>query len=186
MTRRARLFLVVASSMSFAALAVAFQTPEIDALRAADAPANAVFVDSLDMTPVAATVLRRGGRGGAGRAGAPATTPPPAPVYALGGVTYPHAVPMNSDRDLSIDLKGSAVRFASMVGIDSSVPAGRGSVIFGVWVDGKKVAESGVMKGGDAPKLLAADLKGAKRLTLAVIDANDGTGSDTADWGGRS
>src|SRR6188508_2400240 len=165
MSFRTRLWLVVSLSISSAAAAVAFQTPDADALRAADAPPNAIFVDTLDMAPVAATVIRRGGRGGTGaRAGAPATTPPPPPVYALGGVTYPHTVPMNSDRDLSIDLKGDATRFASMVGIDSAVAAGRGSVIFGVWVDGKKAADSGVMKGGDAPKLLAADLKGAKRL----------------------
>jgi alpha-galactosidase len=91
---------------------------------------------------------------------------------------------MLSDRDLSIDVKGQAVRFAAMVGIDSSVAAGRGSVIFGVWVDGRKVAESGVVRGGDAPKLLTADLKGARKLTLAVIDGNDGTGGDTANWGG--
>jgi alpha-galactosidase len=56
--------------------------------------------------------------------------------------------------------------------------------VFGVWVDGRKVADSGVMKGGDPPKLLTADLKGARRLALAVIDANDGTGNDSANWGG--
>src|SRR6185369_4915693 len=75
-------------------------------------------------------------------------------------------------------------RFSSMVGIDDTVKTPAGSVVFGVWVDGKKAADSGVMRGGDAPKLLTADLKGATRLTLAVIDANDGTGSDTANWGG--
>ncbi len=97
---------------------------------------------------------------------------------------YPHAVPLVSDRDMLIDLQGRAVRFDSMVGIDSAVPAGRGSVIFGVWVDGKKVADSGLMRGGDEPKRLSLDLKGAKQLTLAVIDGNDGTGSDSANWGG--
>jgi alpha-galactosidase len=71
-----------------------------------------------------------------------------------------------------------------MVGIDSASPAGRGSAIFGVWVDGRKVADSGVLRGGDAPKLLSADLTGARKLTLAVIDANDGTGGDAATWGG--
>ena len=54
----------------------------------------------------------------------------------------------------------------------------------GVWVDGEKVVDSGVMKGGDAPKMMSADLKGARRLVLAVIDANDGTGGDSANWGG--
>lgn len=183
MKRRLWVVLVCLACLSVAATG-AFQTPEAESLRAAEAPNNAVFVDSLDLTPLGATVIRRPGRGGTGgRAAAPAT-PPPAPVYTLGGVTYPHAIPMASDRDMSIDLKKGALRFASMVGIDSSVPAGRGSVIFGVWVDGRKVADSGVLRGGDAPKLLTADLKGASRLTLAVIDANDGTGNDTADWGG--
>ena len=181
MTRRGRVGTVVLMCLAATALALAFQSAEADALKATDPPANGVFVDSLDLN-AAPAAIRRPGRGG--RSGAPAPTPPPAPVYALGGVTYPHAIPMNADRDLSIDLKGKAVRFASMVGIDSSVPAGRGSVVFGIWVDGKKVADSGVLKGGDAPKLIAADLKGASRLTLAVNDANDGTGSDTADWGG--
>src|SRR5262245_46712317 len=85
-------------------------------LKQADAPQGAVWVDSLDFNQVAATTLRRPtGRGG--RGGAPATPPPP-PTYALGGVTYPHAVPMLSDRDVTINLKGQATKFASMVGID--------------------------------------------------------------------
>ncbi|HEX5069565.1 MAG TPA: NPCBM/NEW2 domain-containing protein, partial [Vicinamibacterales bacterium] len=179
MTGRIRIALIVAVCAGAATFGAAFQSPEAEALRAAEPPPDGVFIDSLDLSAVSGAVIRRGGRGNAGRAGAPVPTPPPAPVYALGGVTYPHAIPMNADRDLSIDLKGKGARFASMVGIDSAVAAGRGSIIFGIWVDGKKVADSGVLRGGDAPKLLTADLEGATRLTLAVIDANDGTGSDT-------
>jgi alpha-galactosidase len=161
-------------------VAVALAAQDQLALREKEAPPDGVWLDSLDLTGVPLRAAR--GRG-AGRAGQPATPPPP-PVYALGGVTYPHAVPLQSDRDFTIDLKGQALRFQSMVGIDDAVPAGRGSVIFGVWVDGKKAADSGLMKGGDAPKLLAANLKGANRLVLAVIDGNDGTGNDNADWAG--
>jgi alpha-galactosidase len=149
------------------------------ALREKEAPPDGVWLDSLNLTGVPL----RAPRGRGGRAGEPAT-PPPVPTYALGGVTYPHAVPLQSDRDFTIDVKGQALRFQSMVGIDDAIPVGRGSVIFGVWVDGKKVADSGLMKGGDAPKLLAADLKGARTLVLAVIDGNDGTGNDSADWAG--
>ena len=148
-------------------------------LREKQAPPDGVWVDSLDLTGVPL----RAARGGGGRAGQPAT-PAPVPTYALGGVTYPHAVPLQSDRDFTINVKGQALRFQSMVGIDDAVPAGRGSVIFGLWVDGKKVADSGLIKGGDAPRLLAADLKGAATLVLAVIDGNDGTGNDNADWAG--
>jgi alpha-galactosidase len=178
---------LVAAFLAFGAAAAGLpgrQAQEAELLRLSDPPPNGIWVDSLDMSRIAATVIRSPRGRGAGPGGAQPTAPPAPPVYALGGVTYPHAVPMQSDRDLSIDLKGKAVRFASMVGIDSAVAAGRGSVIFGVWVDGRKAADSGVLRSGDAPKLLAADLKGARKLTLAVIDANDGTGSDTANWGG--
>ncbi|MEZ5317156.1 MAG: NPCBM/NEW2 domain-containing protein [Vicinamibacterales bacterium] len=145
-------------------------------LSAADAPARGIWVDALDLADVPLRRPRGRGRGQA--------TPPPAPVYRLGDVTYAHAVPLESDRDLQIDLHGAATRFDAMVGIDAAVPAGRGSVIFGVWVDGRRIADSGLMRGGDAPKHLTADLRDARRLVLAVVDGNDGTGSDSANWGG--
>jgi alpha-galactosidase len=154
-------------------LAAAFFGQDAAIFQQAEPPANAVWVDSLDLSK-AAIRRPRAGRG----------QPTPPLVFSLGGTTYAHAVPLSSDADLTIDLKGSATKFSAMVGIDDSVKAPAGSVIFGVWVDGKRAADSGVMRGGDAPKLLTADLTGAKRLVLAVIDANDGTGGDTADWGG--
>lgn len=179
--RRLTLLVLVVASAALAARLGARQVPDADVLRGVTPPANGIWIDSLDQSKIQTTVIRPQRGGGPGREGAP---PPAPPVYALGGVPYPHTIPMQSDRDLSIDVKRQAVRFASMVGIDSAAPAGRGSVIFGVWVDGKKVADSGVLRGGDAPKLLSADLTGASKVTLAVIDANDGTGGDQANWGG--
>jgi alpha-galactosidase len=153
------------------------------ALQGTDPPANGVWVDSLDLSTLPAGTIRRPRAPRGQRAGPP--VPTPAPVIALGGVVYPHAVPLqSSDVDLAIDLYGHAVRFASMVGIDDAIKAGQGSVIFGVWVDGKKMADSGLMRGGDAPKLLSVDVTGAQHLVLSVIDGNDGTGFDSADWAG--
>src|SRR6476659_7802416 len=93
-------FIVALACAAGVAGARAAQSQEADALRAADAPANAVFVDTLDLSAVTATVIRPNRGRGAGRGGEPAA-PPPAPMYMLGGVAYPHAVPMQSDRDLS-------------------------------------------------------------------------------------
>jgi alpha-galactosidase len=151
-----------------------------------DPPPDGVWLDSLDLGKLPAGTIRRPGRGrGAGAPEQPVpATPAPPPTYSLGGVTFAHALPLASDADLALDLKGRAARFMAMVGIDDSVRAGQGSVVFGVWVDGKKVADSQIMKGGDAPKFLSVDLTGAKRLTLGVNDGNDGTGGDSADWGG--
>ena len=47
-----------------------------------------------------------------------------------------------------------------------------------------KKAETGVLHGGDPPKLVSADLTGARRLTLIVGDAGDGITHDHADWAG--
>ncbi|HEX9366652.1 MAG TPA: NPCBM/NEW2 domain-containing protein, partial [Vicinamibacterales bacterium] len=168
--------------------AITAQDPAV--LQKADAPPNGIWVDSLDLSK--ATMRRpRGQRG---------QTAPPAPlVFRLAGATYAHAVPQTSDGDLTIDLAGSATRLVSMIGIDDGSPsqppaAGGpippppppGSVVFGVWVDGKKVFESDVMKRGDAPKPISVDLTGAKALVLAVVDGNDGTAGDNADWAGAA
>src|SRR6185436_19182594 len=90
---------------------------------------------------------------------------------------------------------GAATRFVAMVGLDETPTPGRnggaptpppstGSVTFDVWVDGKHVGDSGVVKRGDAPKLLSIDLRGAQRMFLAVNDAGDGPQGDTASWAG--
>src|SRR3989442_14695202 len=124
-------------------LAVSPIAAESPALQGADAPPNGVWVDSLDLSKA---MIRRP------RAPRGQTTPPAPLVFKLGGVVYQHAVPLQSNADLAIDLDGQAVRFISMVGIDDDRQAGQGSVTFAVWVDGKKAADSGVIKGGDAPK----------------------------------
>ena len=143
-------------------------------LQRSDPPPNGVWIDSLDLSKAP---LRRP------RAGRGQPTPPPL-TFALGGISYPHAVPLQSDGDLTIQLGGAAIKFMAMVGIDDSVKDGPGSVIFGVWVDGKRVTDTGVMRVGDAPKALSIDLTGAQRLVLATIDANNGTQGDSADWAG--
>jgi alpha-galactosidase len=145
------------------------------ALHAADAPPNGVWVDSLDLSKA---MIRRP------RTPRGQTTPPAPPVFSLGGVVYQHAVPLQANADLAIDLDGQAVRFVSMVGIDDDRKTGQGTVTFEVWVDGRKAADSGVMKSGDAPKSLTVDLTSVKRMILAVGDGGDGTRDDNADWGG--
>ncbi len=147
---------------------------DAQALRASDAPANAIWLDSLDLSR-GAIRRPRGQRGG----------PPPGPLKLnLGGVEYPHGVPLLVNGDMVVDLKGSATRFVSMIGIDDERKAGQGTVTFDVWVDGKHVFDSGVVKSGDAPRQVSLSLTGAKQLILSVSDAGDGTRDDSVIWGG--
>ena len=173
----ARYIVILSAVVVFAGIAGSRQARAQDAaaLQKTDAPANAVWVDALDLSKAA---IRRP------RAARGQTTPPAPLTFALGGVVYPHAVPLQPNSDLAMDLKGVAARFVAMVGIDDERKTGQGSVTFDVWVDGRKAADSGIMKSGDGPKLLSVDLKRAKRLVLAVGDGGDGTRDDSADWGG--
>ena len=98
------------------------------------------------------------------------------------GQKFRHGVGTHAVSEMHIDLHGAAEQFVSMVGVDDE--AKTGTVSFEVWVDGKKAAESGRMKGGDAAKRVQADLHGAKRLSLVVGDAEDGIECDHADWAG--
>lgn len=72
-------------------------------------------------------------------------------------------------------------RFKAQVGVDA-VTEGRGSVIFEVYADGKKIWASGVMSGLDKPKAIDIDVTGADRLRLIVTDAGDGNKFDAGNW----
>ncbi len=103
----------------------------------------------------------------------------------LKGLKFAHGIGTHANSTFMIDLKGAATRFLAVVGLDDEAN-GQGSVGFDVYVDGKKVAGTGVMRHGDAPKALSVDLTGAKRLILKVNDGGDGITWDHADWAGAT
>jgi alpha-galactosidase len=103
----------------------------------------------------------------------------------INGQVFEHGVGTHAVSRLTIDLKGAALAFRAQVGLDDEDAIGRekqGSVGFRVYVDKKKVYDSGVMKLGDGPKAVEVDLKGAKRLDLEVMDGGDTTNYDHANW----
>jgi len=148
---------------------------DTDLFRASDPPPNAMWVDSLDLTklspgwPVALagkSTLRNN------------------PPLTLGGIVYPHGIGTNSNSELLFDLKGQATRFITLVGIDDGRKTGVGSVIVEVWLDGKKVSETGVVRSGAAPQQLSVDLTGARRMMLYISDAGDAIRDDNVDLAG--
>jgi len=178
--------------VSFAAAVIALSSwgcggppaaPDPVLLQQAEAPADGIWLDRLDLSEAP---VRRPRRPRTAPGQQPAPEPPPIKV-SLGGVEYPHGVPIASNRvndDITVDLKGQAVRFSAVVGIDDLRGEGEGSAVFGIWVDGELAAESGVLRGGDPPQVLSAELSGAHTLVLGTVDSGDGPGADDADWGG--
>jgi alpha-galactosidase len=98
----------------------------------------------------------------------------------IGGATYAKGLGTHAHSSVTYHLGGRCSAFTADVGVDDEVTGGR--VVFQVWRDGVKVADSGYVTGGDGAERLTADLTGATTLLLAVTDGGDGIGSDHADW----
>lgn len=82
---------------------------------------------------------------------------------------------------LEFPLNGQFRRFTAKAGVDA-VTEGRGSVVFEIYGDGKKLWTSPTLSGLDAPREIDLDLTGVNRLRLVVTDANDGNKFDVANW----
>jgi len=149
------------------------QSDDGASLSAADPPANGIWVDTLDLNKIGPGWLRA-------RAGKSVRNNP----LSLNGIIYQHGLGSIALSEVTIDLKGEAARFLSQVGIDDGRRSGVGSVNFEVWLDNRKVTESGVLRSGQAPKLLSVDLTGARHMTLFIDNAGDGGRDDDADWAG--
>jgi hypothetical protein len=100
----------------------------------------------------------------------------------IGGTTYAKGLGMNATAQVTIDIQGRCTRFAAEVGVDDE-NAGKGSVTFTVLGDGRQLAATGVLHGGESAVDLTADTTGVHTLTLSVGDGGDGNAFDHADWG---
>ena len=154
----------------------AAQDPKV--LTAAEPPAGAIWLDSLDLTRM---VQRRGtpraGKSGSGRG----NNPPP---LSLAGVTYQHGIGTLSINELIVDLKGQATRFESMIGIDDAASKGQGSVTYEIWLDNKRAFTSSVIKAGAPPQFVSVDLSGARFMEIFIDDGGDVSTGDYANWAG--
>ncbi|HNY27868.1 MAG TPA: NPCBM/NEW2 domain-containing protein, partial [Candidatus Sumerlaeota bacterium] len=104
--------------------------------------------------------------------------------------TYKHGLAFNSNKRLAIHLDRPAKRFLSEVGLENNddtrngASKKQGSVIFRVWLNGKEVLTSPVMRLDDAPRPVDIPLDGAQEFEIGVADAGDGRAYDQALWGG--
>jgi len=153
--------------------------PEVplSVLKGKDAPAGAVWLDTQDLSLVKlgfGTVGKGKAIGGKN-------------ALSIGKQIFEHGIGTHAASVTEFELGGAATRFVAAVGVDDMAgPPGVGSVIFQVWVDNVRKDTSGLMRCGDAPKLLSVDLRGAKRMRLVVTDGGDGPACDLADWGGAA
>ncbi len=165
--------LLLLAPLAFACAAQAQAQAPAAALPVAEfaLPADAVWLETLDLSKMTQGF-------GAPRAALSVDSHP----LMLSGTLHTHGVGTHAESAFNIDLKGAAKTFKATVGVDDET-AGKGSVVFQVYVDGKKVLETPTLHGKDAPRQISVDLTGAKRLSLRVREADDGIIYDHADWG---
>jgi hypothetical protein len=104
---------------------------------------------------------------------------------AVGGKQYLKGLGMHSAARVTYKLAVPYQRFDAAIAIDDAAK-GRGSAVFGVYIerDGKwqPTLTSDTIRGGEAPRPVSVDLRGATGLTLTVDYADRGDELDYADW----
>ena len=101
-------------------------------------------------------------------------------TLSIGGRTFEHGVGSHASSSLRLEVNGQCERFTAWVGVDDAAEQ-RGSLTFLVYGDGRKLFDSGVMKGGDAAKRVNVPLAGVRHVILATTAGND-INYDHADW----
>jgi len=99
----------------------------------------------------------------------------------IGTSTFARGVGTHGPGQMALNLHGKSFHFDAVVGIDAET-GGRGSVVFQVIVDNRKVFDSGLLTGAMSGVPVSLDLRGAQLLTLKVTDGGDGFDFDHADW----
>ncbi len=102
-------------------------------------------------------------------------------TMSIGGRAFSRGVGSHAPSVMHVELDGRAERFTASVGVDDETE-GRGSVRFQVYGDGKRLFDSGVMRGGEEAKQVDVELGGVEHLMLLATDAGDDRHYDHADW----
>jgi len=98
----------------------------------------------------------------------------------IAGATSAKGFGTHASSEVVVPVAG-AKRFTAEVGVDAEVGTG-GSVAFQVWAGSTKLADSGVVRGGQAARALSVDVTGRTEIRLVVTDGGDGSARDHADW----
>lgn len=99
----------------------------------------------------------------------------------IGDRVYEKGLGCHASGRIAIDLGRRFLSFEAEVGVQRQ-PFPEGSVVFEVYVDDRKVFDSGVMRQSDAPKPVKVSVQNADELILVVTDAGDGIICDCANW----
>jgi hypothetical protein len=103
-------------------------------------------------------------------------------TLSMAGKTYAKGIGMHAPGEITVWLGAGCTAFQAEVGIDDEIGQ-RGSVGFEILGDGRRLADTGVLRPADGARAVTIDVTGLRMLTLRVTDGGDGKNYDHADWG---
>ena len=95
---------------------------------------------------------------------------------------YRHGLGHHANGEIVVELGGQFRTFQTDVGIQWQGGQNVASVIFRVYVDDKKVFDSGIVRESDPPRPVTVPVEGGEELRLVADDAGDGITCDCANW----
>lgn len=103
----------------------------------------------------------------------------------MGGKIYEHGIGMHAPTEMTYAVPRGATKLVVTVGLaDRVADCAKASVLFEIVAGrGEVLASSGILRPGDAPRRLVADVGGVRRVVLVAGDAGDGRDCDHANWG---
>ncbi|MFI5386426.1 MAG: NPCBM/NEW2 domain-containing protein [Fimbriimonadales bacterium] len=101
----------------------------------------------------------------------------------IGDRKFAHGLGTHADSSITFYVAGRVARLQSWIGIDAEMAKyPQASVVFQIFLDGRKAFDSGVMGPSDPAKQVDLDVSKTVELRLVVTDAGDGVNCDHADW----
>ncbi len=102
-------------------------------------------------------------------------------AISIGGTRYEHGLGSHSASILGVRLNEEAAFFEALVGVNDEVGL-NGSVIFQVWLDGKKVFQTDTIIGGQPAVPVRVDCDGAREALFVIAEGPGENICDHADW----
>ena len=99
----------------------------------------------------------------------------------IGGKEYARGLGTHANSQIRYLVNNRYQRFEAEVGVDDEKDGG-GTVVFQVFADGRRVFDSGIMRGKQSAKRISVPLENVEELLLVATDAGDGINCDHGDW----
>jgi len=103
----------------------------------------------------------------------------------IGKQQFKHGLGTHANSEIAVTLPPGAKAFKAAVGVDNNydTQGTRGSVQFSVEINGREVARTPTLRGGQKAAAVSVGIPaGVGQIVLKVSDAGDGPGWDQADW----